>query len=300
MNSFHYYILFSLIIEMVIILFISYKKKNKILPMHGMVITMAFAMNIGLTIGVLFGSLHQGNLFFSTIISMFSGILVGLLCGIGLGLLSTVEGSMTAMMGGMMGAMLGEMIQISQSSVLLIILLTFSICSLLMYLIFPNKDKKDNKIDNWLWFIKPLLILVVLSSYLLFGFTLSKEVISIRHKSKNIKDETIIRLETSGLKYSPTSFVVNKGQQISLILDNVDSIEHDFEIKRINITNININTHHSDNLSKSTIHLHGQPKSKSELKFVPLDSGTYEFYCTIPGHKAAGMKGIMKVSDGVN
>ncbi|MEH7250360.1 hypothetical protein V7114_26775 [Neobacillus niacini] len=195
MNSFHYYILFSLIIEMVIILFISYKKKSKLLPMYGMVISMAFAMNIGLTIGVLFGSLHQGNLFFSTIISMFSGILVGLLCGIGLGLLSTVEGSMTGMMGGMMGAMLGDMIQISQSSVLLIILLTFSICSLLMYLILPNKDNKDYKIDNWLWFVKPLLILVVLSSYLLFGFNLSKDAMWNRQK-----DNGMLRHKEAGMK----------------------------------------------------------------------------------------------------
>ncbi|WP_223282797.1 plastocyanin/azurin family copper-binding protein [Neobacillus kokaensis] len=28
---------------------------------------------------------------------------------------------------------------------------------------------------------------------------------------------------------------------------------------------------------------------------MPLESGIYEFYCTIPGHKEAGMKGIMKV-----
>lgn len=177
MNGFYYYILFSIIMELVLIAIISYKKKNKIFPMHGMVISMSFAMNIGLTIGVLFGSLHQGNLFLSTIISMFAGLLVGLLCGIGLGLLPTIEGTMSGIMGGMMGAMLGEMIQVTQSSVMLSILLTFSICSLLLFLILPNKDNQDNKIYNWLWFLKPLLLIVILSSYLLFGFHLSKDVV---------------------------------------------------------------------------------------------------------------------------
>jgi plastocyanin len=43
-------------------------------------------------------------------------------------------------------------------------------------------------------------------------------------------------------------------------------------------------------------YLHGLPKSQSEFKFVPLESGIYEFYCTIPGHKEAGMKGIMNVN----
>jgi MFS family permease len=174
MNGFYYYILFSIIMELVLISIISYKKKNKIFPMQGMVISMSFAMNIGLTIGVLVGSLHQGNLFLSTIISMFAGLLVGLLCGIGLGLLPTIEGIMSGIMGGMMGAMLGEMIPESQSSIMLIILLTFSLCSLFLFLILPNKDKQDNKIYNWSWFLKPLLVLVILSSYLLFGFHLSK------------------------------------------------------------------------------------------------------------------------------
>ena len=215
--------------------------------MHGMVISMSFAMNIGLTIGVLFGSLHQGNLFLSTIISMFAGLLVGLLCGIGLGLLPTIEGTMSGIMGGMMGAMLGEMIKVTQSSVMLSILLTFSLCSLL-FLVLPNKDNQVNKIYNWLWFLKPMLLIVILSSYLLFGFNLSKDVawnsqkdngLSGQH-SQNFNNETFIKIETLGFKYTPASFDVKKGNQVSLILNNVDTIEHDLEIKGKAKVNLNL------------------------------------------------------------
>jgi uncharacterized cupredoxin-like copper-binding protein len=38
-----------------------------------------------------------------------------------------------------------------------------------------------------------------------------------------------------------------------------------------------------------------QPGSKSTLT-ITLKPGTYEYYCPVPGHKAAGMKGKLTVS----
>jgi uncharacterized cupredoxin-like copper-binding protein len=37
------------------------------------------------------------------------------------------------------------------------------------------------------------------------------------------------------------------------------------------------------------------PGSKSTI-IVTLKPGTYEYYCPVPGHKAAGMKGTLVVS----
>jgi uncharacterized cupredoxin-like copper-binding protein len=303
MNQFYYYILFSLILETLFIMLISIKKKSQMLSMHSMVISMTFAMFIGLTIGVFLGSLHQGNLFNSTILSMFTGILVGLLCGIGLGLLPTIEGIMSGLMGGMMGAMLGEMIEVHQSNLMLIILLTISLCSLLLFFILPESGQNGNRISNRLWFLKPLFSIGIISSYLLYGFHLSKEVVLnsnvdnglvVGHDTEN-NNNAIIRIETLGLQYNPSSFSIREGQPISLILENKDSIEHDFEIRKININSKSNNHHQHSGSAASDIHLHGLPKSQNEFTFIPLESGLYEFYCTIPGHKKAGMKGIMKV-----
>jgi uncharacterized cupredoxin-like copper-binding protein len=38
-----------------------------------------------------------------------------------------------------------------------------------------------------------------------------------------------------------------------------------------------------------------QPGSKSTLT-VTLKAGTYDYYCPVPAHKAAGMKGTLTVS----
>lgn len=62
-------------------------------------------------------------------------------------------------------------------------------------------------------------------------------------------------------------------------------MEHDFEIKNINIKNNSHNTHHHN--SESDLHLLALPNSSSELDFIPLESGEYEFYCTIQGQNSA-------------
>ena len=38
------------------------------------------------------------------------------------------------------------------------------------------------------------------------------------------------------------------------------------------------------------------PKAKGKLVVTFLRSGKYEYLCTLPGHAAAGMKGILTVS----
>jgi len=296
MNNFYYYILFTLILETSLILFISYKKKSTLLPMYGMAISMCLAMNIGLTAGVLFGSIYQDNLFNSTIISMFIGMLIGLLCGIGLGLLPSIEGTMAGLMGGMMGAMLGAMIQVSQVSLILIILLTFSLSSLLLFFILPGNNKQYDRIYKSSWLLKPLTILLVLSAYLVYGFNLSKEEYSKGQKNKNDagnQNVMTINVNTKNNKYDPSSFITRKDLKVSLILNNLDTIEHDIEIKDIAITNLTGATGHQH--SNAALHLHVLPKSQNLIEFVPLETGQYQFYCTIPGHREAGMTGIMKV-----
>lgn len=40
---------------------------------------------------------------------------------------------------------------------------------------------------------------------------------------------------------------------------------------------------------------HTTPKKEAKARFTPTQPGTYEFYCSVPGHKDAGMKGTLTV-----
>lgn len=62
----------------------------------------------------------------------------------------------------------------------------------------------------------------------------------------------------------------------SITIDNKGAVEHDLKIE-----------------NKQTALI--KPGAKGELKLDGLAPGTYEMYCTVPGHRAAGMQGTIVV-----
>ena len=83
----------------------------------------------------------------------------------------------------------------------------------------------------------------------------------------------------SGLQYSPKLLKATSGK-VTIVYTNKSGIPHDVRVKqgakKIGGTKI---------ISKGTT-------SAS----VTLAKGTYTFYCSVPGHEAAGMKGKLTVS----
>ena len=45
----------------------------------------------------------------------------------------------------------------------------------------------------------------------------------------------------------------------------------------------------------SAVHVAAAPGATGTVDFTPSEAGTYEFYCTIEGHKEAGMVGTLVV-----
>ncbi|WP_201715557.1 hypothetical protein [Rossellomorea arthrocnemi] len=56
--------------------------KERLLSMSYMMISMYTGMCIGLTLGVMFGALYQGDLFYTTLLSIGIGGTVGLMIGV--------------------------------------------------------------------------------------------------------------------------------------------------------------------------------------------------------------------------
>lgn len=271
--------------------------------MTGMITSMYLGMNVGLTAGVTFGIVYQGDLFQSTILGIAFGTIAGSLCGLCFGLLSFLEGLMSGLMGGMMGAMLGEMIAVEQANVFIKIFLLLSICTIFL-LIIISTSKKDT-INNVDWLFKPILTSLLIACVLFLGNSLNMEKaesISISHDHeqdthKEFETQTEIKkivIETSGMRYLPEVVVVEKDMPITLALKNSDQIEHDIEIKDAPFKMVSESTHQHE-VEEKVIHLHAEPQSTSEITFSMNIVGTYEFYCTIPGHKENGMVGQIKV-----
>jgi uncharacterized cupredoxin-like copper-binding protein len=88
----------------------------------------------------------------------------------------------------------------------------------------------------------------------------------------------LVRVNVSASEFK---FVLNKKTAgrgvVSFHVTNVGKIKHDFEIKG----------------RKTRLLSHGQT---AILRVVFLRKGSYPYKCTVPGHAAAGMKGVFKVT----
>jgi uncharacterized cupredoxin-like copper-binding protein len=320
MSWFDYFVLATLLLVTLISVFKAIQLRTQLSKMASMIVSMAIGMNVGLTAGLLFGSIYQGNLYFSTILSILAGIIAGTACGLIFGVLPSLEGFMSGLMGGMMGAMLGEMITQIQAHTMINIFLTLTVCSLLLFPIMHEPQKSETAKKNNFWLVKPLLTFLLVPFYLLLGNQLdmqgdlksdtaqeakhdhsitgdnghSSHENPILSKEGTFKDMSI-KVHPSNFSYDPKKVILKKGQQVRLTLTNHDSIEHDIEINYFPIR-IETEEHHEGHMTKEAdFHLHASPNKKSEMIFTPLKIGTFEYYCTIPGHKENGMTGIMIV-----
>jgi uncharacterized cupredoxin-like copper-binding protein len=320
MSWFAYFVLATLSLVTLISVFKAIQLRTQLSKMASMIVSMTIGMNVGLTAGLLFGSIFQGNLYFSTILSILAGIIAGTACGFIFGVLPTLEGFMSGLMGGMMGAMLGEMITQDQAHTMINIFLTLTVCSLLLFPILHEPQKDETTKKNNVWLVKPLLTFLLVSFYLLLGNQLEKqEEFTSDSAHEGIHDhspadenghsshenpsltkegtfkEMSIKVHPSNFSYDPKKVILKKGQQVRLTLTNHDSIEHDIEIKYFPAMIETEEQHEGHTTQDANFHLHASPNNKSELIFTPLKIGTFEYYCTIPGHKENGMTGIMIV-----
>ncbi|HEY1296926.1 MAG TPA: copper-containing nitrite reductase [Chloroflexota bacterium] len=89
---------------------------------------------------------------------------------------------------------------------------------------------------------------------------------------------TDVTVGASEFKFNPTSLQLPSGKKVSITLQNNGAVEHDFTVDALGVKV-------------------SAPAGKSATADFTLDKpGTYDFYCSIPGHKEAGMHGTLSVA----
>jgi uncharacterized cupredoxin-like copper-binding protein len=103
--------------------------------------------------------------------------------------------------------------------------------------------------------------------------------------------------------FAPAALTAKAGQPITISLQNTGAVEHDWSIREIAISGEA--TSSGDAPSGHTMGGMGdEPKlhvavgtgGKGTLTFTPSKPGTYEYYCTVAGHKEAGMVGTLTIT----
>jgi uncharacterized cupredoxin-like copper-binding protein len=113
---------------------------------------------------------------------------------------------------------------------------------------------------------------------------------------------TEITVEATDFAYNPVSITVPAGQPVTLTLTNTGKVEHDFVIDKINVTDVEASDtgpaahHQMGDMPEYDLHFFAKAGDTSVLNFTALEPGTYEIFCSIEGHKEAGMIGELVVA----
>jgi uncharacterized cupredoxin-like copper-binding protein len=84
-------------------------------------------------------------------------------------------------------------------------------------------------------------------------------------------------VSTVDLAFEPKEFTIAAGTDVTVTITNEGALQHDFTIDELDIASDLLNGGDS-----GTVTINAEP-------------GTYEFYCSVPGHREAGMVGTLTV-----
>jgi uncharacterized cupredoxin-like copper-binding protein len=113
---------------------------------------------------------------------------------------------------------------------------------------------------------------------------------------------TEIIVEATDFTYSPLSITVPAGQPVTLTLKNAGKVEHDFVVEKIKLTDVHASNsepaehHQMGHESDFDLHFFAKAGETASLQFTATEPGTYEIFCSIEGHKEAGMIGKLIVA----
>jgi plastocyanin len=94
------------------------------------------------------------------------------------------------------------------------------------------------------------------------------------------QDVTIKGADT--MRFDPATLTVKAGTPVHLTMDDAGAvIAHDFTI---------------DSVGGQKVQVKPQPNGRASGDFTAPTAGTFQFYCSEPGHKEAGMVGTLTVT----
>lgn len=109
---------------------------------------------------------------------------------------------------------------------------------------------------------------------------------------------TVVMTEGDGaMKFTPDRLDVKKGEQVRFVLQNKGALPHEFRI-----ATVKDNDEHAAMMRDMPDMKHHEanavsidPGKSTELVWRFTRAGSFEFACLIPGHREAGMHGIVAV-----
>jgi plastocyanin len=87
---------------------------------------------------------------------------------------------------------------------------------------------------------------------------------------------------TDSLDFEPDAFTVPAGEEITVSL-SADGVEHDFVVEDLGGEDVDV--------------VHADAGETATGTFTADEAGTYTVFCSVPGHREAGMEATLEVVD---
>jgi len=131
------------------------------------------------------------------------------------------------------------------------------------------------------WIIVVILLVVFVGYFLMRGYRAPTPTTPAPKEEARSTPETSTREFTvvgTEFSFSPSSISVSAGERVKIIFKNEGKAPHNLVIQGLGIGTRTIGGGQTDT-----------------IEFTAPSSGTYTFYCSVPGHRSAGMEGKLEV-----
>jgi uncharacterized membrane protein (DUF441 family) len=269
------------------VIYYTYRNKQRLTCMAGMMIAMTNAMMTGIALGVILGTFIQDkDLTIPTIASVSIGMIVGYITGRPVSLMASIDGLTAGIMGGMMGSMLGVMLQPKSIDLMIYFIDAVFVFIMVLLIRLIDEEAKTNKQESINW--KPLIAnpfllvaLLVFMGVLVFG---KGTIFPINGNQASS--------EPNDIKFSPTSSQIHEVEvkpteytPNNLVLEASTASIINFKTEAVGCTGIVLSEELGFNVTL-------KENTNNYVNVKPLNPGTYHYACGM------GMyKGTVTVTD---
>ena len=119
-----------------------------------------------------------------------------------------------------------------------------------------------------------------------------------------VTDMTRVDVTGKELSFTPAQVTASVGQRLTIAFKNEGAVEHDWAVLEMPVQDVHAeaeafggaHSHEAVDGAMPTVHVASMPGNVTEVTFTPARAGRYTIVCTVPGHKEAGMMGLLAVT----
>ena len=138
-----------------------------------------------------------------------------------------------------------------------------------MHVTTPVQEKESNWL-NAIGLGLGILVCLLLFATVIIRMGLLNGLVNGGETAVSLPPNTI-QYTTKEMRFGQTELHIKAGQEITLQLQNYDLYAHSFDIDELNL------------------HVQMPANNQVTTQFTAPEPGTYTIYCSVPGHRAAGM-----------